>query len=373
MFIQISFCFVSLAILARKMGCSSSAAVPPEAARAAWQSFFRLDGLPVSLIVEQHERNLQLRIVGLDCPEELPLLELAVLKRDLTIKTAVLMKIGAHVDQSFELAPVYHSPVRAYLVTKPKKHEVTVTLSTADELRRAVPAAREESEEAQIIKVLVECPAVGGERGAVVTMMRTLKYKLIAACLKTESNAISDIFFMTPDLKANGSAKTVDLLEAEFRLAVFDQLQKNTSTVSRMSSVPPHKTMTEHVSEKAAQREAQRESKDLPLALRELQHSLEYQLHGPVSSGLSIQGFEKFVGIGLAQKSLKDALGFKDMLEVKPLILEIRTCFVSEQKVKSTGQLAEIQHFLRQAIMQKDSYSIIISIYTYIYNYDITI
>ena len=29
-------------------------------------------------------------------------------------------------------------------------------------------------------------------------------------------------------------------------------------------------------------------------------------------SGLHIDGFEKFVGIGLAQKSLKDTLGFKD-------------------------------------------------------------
>ena len=353
------------------MGCSSSAAVPPEAARAAWQSFFRLDGLPVSLIVSQQERHLQLRIVGLDCAEELPLLELAVLKRDLTIKTAVLMKIGAHVDQSFELSPTYHSPVRAYLM-KPKKHEVKVALSTADEVLKAVPAAQaalygeESEEEKQIIKVSVECPASGGERGAVVTMMRTLKYKLITACLKTESNEISDIFFMAPDLKAKGSSKTVDLLEAEFRLAVFDQLQKNTSTFSRTSSVPPHKTMTEHVSEKAAQRQTQH----LPLPLRDLQHTLEYQLHGPVSSGLSIQGFEKFVGIGLAQKSLKDALGFKDMLEVKPLILEIRTCFVSEQKVKSKGQLAEIQHFLQQAIMQKDShvtYKYNIYIYVYVY------
>ncbi|CAE7272387.1 SIRT3 [Symbiodinium sp. KB8] len=320
------------------MGCASSTAEVAKASRAAWQSFFRLDGLPVSLTVDQDQKNLRLRIVGLDCAEELPLLEHAVLKRDLTIKAATLIKIGAHVDQSFELAPVYHSPVRKYLM--PKKHEVnevTVSSSSADEVRKVVPTAVAALQDvAEIVKVL-----------------------LIAALLKTDANAISDIFFMTPDLEANGQSKTVDLLEAEFKLAVFDQLQKNTSTISRASSIPPHKTVTEHVSEQAAGHQSQH----LPLALRELQNGLEYQLHGPVSSGLTITGFEKFVGIGLAQKSLKDALGFKDThtTESKPLILEIRTCFVSEQKVKSTGQLAEIQHFWEHTIMQKEQFANFVS------------
>ena len=292
------------------MGCANSSPVVPKASRAAWQSFFRLDGLPVSLIVEQVLKNLQLRIVGLDCPEELPLLEHAVLRRDLTIKTATLIKIGAHVDQSFELAPVYHSPLRQYLMPKKREvNEVTVSSSSADEVRNVVPTAGAALHDAtEIIKVLVDCPANGGERGAVVTMMRSLKYKLIAALLKTDAKTISDVYFMTPDLEANGQPITPDLLEAEFKLAVFDQLQKNTSTISRVSTIPPHKTLTEHVKEKAAGLQADH----LPLALRELQNGLEYQLHGPVSSGLTIDGFEKFVGIGLAQKSLKDALGFKD-------------------------------------------------------------
>ena len=97
------------------MGCASSTAVDAKASRAAWQSFFRLDGLPVSLTVEQVQKNLQLRIVGLDCAEELPLLEHAVLKRDLTIKSATLIKIGAHVDQSFELAPFTTAPCASTL------------------------------------------------------------------------------------------------------------------------------------------------------------------------------------------------------------------------------------------------------------------
>ena len=197
---------------------------------------------------------MQLRIVGLDCAEELPLLEHAVLRRDLTIKTATL-KIGAHVDQSFELAPVYHSPLRRYLMPKREVNEVTVSSSSADEVRKTVPTAEAALHDVtEIIKLSVDCPANGGERGAVVTMMRTLKYKLIAALLKTDANTISDIYFMTPDLEADGQAQTVDLLEAEFKLAVFDQLQQNMSTLSRVSTIPPHKTLTEHVQEKAAAR-----------------------------------------------------------------------------------------------------------------------
>ena len=116
---------------------------------------------------------------------------------------------------------------------------------------------------------------------------------------------------------------------------------------------------------------------DLPIVLRDLQRGLEYQLHGPASSGLLIDGFWKYVGIGLAQRSLQEMLGFKEVAAAPSLILEVRTCFVSEkvafsktpqmkivsfrvlkpipkigtQVAKSCGQFAEFSHLLHDALV----------------------
>ena len=48
----------------RPMGCGQSSFVPPVASRAAWQSFFRLDGLPLSLTVEPVQKGLRLRVAA---------------------------------------------------------------------------------------------------------------------------------------------------------------------------------------------------------------------------------------------------------------------------------------------------------------------
>ena len=351
---------------AASMGCGQSSSVPLAASKAAWQSFFRLDGLPLSLTVEESKKNLHLRIVGLDCVEELPLLEAAIVKQDLLIKTATLIKIGSHVDQTFELMPLYHSPVRKYL-SKPKlKQDVEVNPVSVSEVSEFVPqtaAALQPQESKQVLKLTVDCPARGGERGVIMKIMLSLKYKLICAILKTDHiNGISDTFYITPDLELNGYPKTEDLLKAEFRLAVFDQLQKNCSTTSAVSKasspLPPDTTMSEHINKKAAEQDPMHH---LPIVLRDLQKTLEYQLHGPVNSGLVINGFWKYVGIGLAQRSLEEMLGFKEVRAVQPLVLEIRTCFVSEKVAKSAGQFAEFSHFLHDAIVGTQEYANFVS------------
>eukprot|EP00438_Fugacium_kawagutii_P006123 Skav223937 [mRNA] locus=scaffold5701:6143:8185:+ [translate_table: standard] len=351
------------------MGCGFSSSIPPVASRAAWQSFFCLDGLPLSLTVEQVQTNLHLRIVGLDCAEELPLLERAIAKRDFVIKTATLIKIGSHIDQTFELQPLYHAPVRAYLMRRSKEiSEIEVTSVSASELKEMMPQAATALQPAsgkkmeQIVKLSVDCPARGGERGVVIKMMRSLKYKLICATLKTDTVGLADTFYITPDPELNGYPKAEDLLLAEFRLAVFDVLQNNCSTmsaVSKVSSTTPKTpgTTLNHMENQAAQSAVQ-----LPIALRDLQKTLVYQLHGPVNSGLVIDGFWKYVGIGLAQRSLEEMLGFKEKKDaVRPLVLEIRTCFVSEHAAKSSGQFAEFSHLLHDAIVGTEEFANFVS------------
>ena len=298
--------------------------------------------------------------MGLDCAEELPLLEAALARRELWIKSATLVKIGCHVDQSFELMPASKSPKQTL------NQDIEVTSASAAEVLEAVPhaAAALPANMDQVMKLSVDCPARGGERAAVMRMMNKLRYRLITGILKTDlANGISDIFFITPDLELSGSAKTEDLLAAEFRLAVFSQLQKVISTVTMKSqnsmSVPPGQSVIEHISSKAKQQGA---LPQLPIVLRDLQRKLEYQLHGPASSGLLIDGFCKYVGIGLAQRSLQEMLGFKLEEGATPsLVLEIRTCFVSEKVAQSAGQLAEFSHLLHDAIVGTQEFANFVS------------
>ena len=352
------------------MGCGFSSSIPPVASRAAWQSFFCLDGLPLSLTIEQVQTNLHLRIVGLDCAEELPLLERAIAKRDFVIKTATLIKIGSHIDQTFELQPLYHAPVRAYLMRRSKEiSEIEVTSVSASELKEMMPQAATALQPAvsgkkmeQIVKLSVDCPARGGERGVVINMMRSLKYKLICATLKTDTVGLADTFYITPDPELNGYPKAEDLLLAEFRLAVFDLLQNNCSTMSGVSKVSLSTPKTPGTALNQMENQAAQSALQLPIALRDLQKTLVYQLHGPVNSGLVIDGFWKYVGIGLAQRSLEEMLGFKEKKDaVRPLVLEIRTCFVSEHVAKSSGQFAEFSHLLRDAIVGTEEFANFVS------------
>ncbi|CAJ1366588.1 unnamed protein product, partial [Effrenium voratum] len=343
------------------MGCGQSSFVPPVASRAAWQSFFRLDGLPLSLTVEPVQKGLRLRIVGVDSVDELPLLEAALAKREMLIKSGTLIKIGCHVDQSFELIPLLRNQLRKQKL----KQDIEVTSCTVADVLNAVPQAGAALDAvSQVLKLTVDCPARGGERTAVMGMMRKLKYKLVAGTLTTDSaNGICDAFYITPDLELKGSAKAEDLLAAEFRLAVFSQLQKNSSAMSQMSknsmAIPAGQTVMEHISSKAKQ---QGTLQDLPIALRDLQRDLEYQLRGPMTSGLLIDGFCKYVGIGLAQRSLQEMLGFKREEGAAPsLVLEIRTCFVSEKVAQSAGQLAELSHLLHDAIVGTQEFANFVS------------
>ncbi|CAJ1436613.1 unnamed protein product [Effrenium voratum] len=116
-------------------------------------------------------------------------------------------------------------------------------------------------------------------------------------------------------------------------------------------------SMMEHISNRAKQQGA---LQDLPIVLRDLQRGLEYQLHGPASSGLLIDGFWKYVGIGLAQRSLQEMLGFKEAASPS-LLLEVRTCFVSEKVAKSCGQFAEFSHLLHDAIVGTQEFANFVS------------
>ena len=300
--------------------------------------------------------------MGLDLADELPLLEAAVARREMLIKKATLLKIGCHVDQSFELTNLANRSPKQQAT----KQDVEVSSASAAEVLKAVPQAEAalSTKLGQVLKLFVDCPARGGERGAVMSMMRKLRYKLISGIWTSDiTHRISDVLYMTPDVELGGYPKAEDLLAAQFRFALFSQLQKNFSTTSGVSKsstvIPAGQSAIEHISSKAKQ---QGGLQQLPIALRDLQRDLEYQLHGPMTSGMLIDGFCKYVGIGLAQRSLQEMLGFKREEGAAPsLVLEIRTCFVSEKVAQSAGQLAEFSHLLHDAIVGTQEFANFVS------------
>jgi len=360
------------------MGCNlSSSAVAtnePVVSRAAAQSFFNLDGLPLSLtVVPVDKRSLQLRVVGLDCVEEMMLLEAAFQKRDLALRSAVLLKIGAHIDQTFELVSLRkNSPVKAFMSpSRPKANEVKLESVSAETARNEVPLATAAIKGVQtndLMKLTINCTVKGGERGVVAETMRKVKHHLVCATLKTEvTGEASDMYWMARD--ANTEERSREDLLSEFRFALFDQVQKLNSLAqvkkkkqfespvrggaSGIIGAEPEEQMGKMESVAVVdQINARRRVQEivLPICLKEKQRDLEYQIH-PSDIGLVVNGFQKYAGIGLVQRSLRAMLGYKDATpETSTLQLEMRTFFVPERQAQqSQGHLAKLSHFVTTA------------------------
>jgi len=359
------------------MGCTASAPATPTPAetgvsRAAAQSFFNLDGLPLSVtVVPVDKRSLQLRVVGLDCVEELYLLEAAFAKRELSLKSATLLRIGQHVDQTFEViskATPKNTPMKAFMSPqRPKPNDVKLEKVTPEAAIEEVPSAEAAVKGVQaneILKLSINCTFKGGERGLIAETMHKLKHRLVCATLKTELfMEAQDTYWMVPDSDEGdpGSARKKEDLLSEFRFALFDQVQKINSIVAgkkRKSFVSPLRPSHNSpdrgedpgrkgsvaLADEINARTPVNGDMVLPLQLRSLQCELEYILHGPTNVGLIVDGFQKYVGIGLVQRSTRKMLGYKDPGEEVPLQLEMRTLFVSKQKAEAAGKTGPISH-----------------------------
>ena len=100
-------------------------------------------------------------------------------------------------------------------------------------------------------------------------------------------------------------------------------------------------------------------AKELPIVLQWTQKKVEYPVR-LASVGMTVDGFGKYVGMGLVQRSIQEMLGSKEEAHSKqfaPLVLEMRTFFVAEKKSRASGQLAHFQHMLHDAVVGSPEYS----------------
>ena len=98
---------------------------------------------------------------------------------------------------------------------------------------------------------------------------------------------------------------------------------------------------------------------ELPIVLQWTQKKVEYPLRLS-SVGMTVNGFGKYVGMGLVQRSIEEMLGSKDQAHAKqfqPLVLEMRTFFVAERNRRASGQFAQFQHMLHDAVVGSPEYS----------------
>mmetsp|Transcript_56231 Transcript_56231/g.131710 ORF Transcript_56231/g.131710 Transcript_56231/m.131710 type:complete len:1318 (-) Transcript_56231:144-4097(-) len=363
------------------MGCGSSsadAASPNEVvSRAAAQSFFNLDGLPLSLtVVPVDKKCLQLRVVGLDCVEEMYLLERAFQKRELLLIKATLLRIGLHVDQTFELmqkGAKPHTPVKNFMSPqRPKANYVKLEEVSAESAQTEVPdaeAAIKGVKADRLFKLSIQCTIKGYERGVVAETMKKLKHRLVCATLKSEAygQEAQDVYWMIPDPESTTTHRSEDLV-SDFKFALFEQEQKlkaSTSMKKRKSASSPVKGSSSLPDQDVGRMESigvveqinRRKPVHqvvLPIALQEKQRELEYQIQ-PSQVGLVVGGFKKYVGIGLVQRSLRSCLGYKDAAgETLPLVLELRSFFMSEKQAESHGHIAMMQHMVHNAMGSTD-------------------
>eukprot|EP00435_Cladocopium_sp_Y103_P030379 s901_g7.t1 len=405
------------------MGCCRSTAFNDHAISvASAQSFFKLEGLPLTLTVVQLDNSrLELRVLGLDCSDELKRLEAALQKRLLTLRSATLLKVGAHVDQTFELALKKKSvvPIKDYLI-QPVLTHVEIAEAKFESVLEELPAASvvmRQKDGAQLFRLFVQCPLKGGERGLIAETSAKLHLSLDCASLKTLDapwQTISDIYWMSREPSDTGPPMSPQNLCEEFKLALFThhqsmaslstavKKQKSSKGIARgpvastgestalgtgqasidltqehsSSSSDPYKAAAqEHSGISLLSRTTGSPGNDnsmtgfmhglskkaaeaaLPIALRWTHKKLEYAIY-PSSAGFVVGGFEKFVGMGLVQRSTQEMLnGKKDAGSPCSLVLEMSTFFISKKQATAAGHFAELSHMLHDAAVGAPCYS----------------
>ena len=243
-----------------------------------------------------------------------------------------------------------------------------------------------------VLKVSLRCAQVGGERGALVEAIRSSKHLLLAATLSSQDEStISDSFWICQEEE---QMSTEELL-GELRQAIAGQVEKMASIQAQMKKARPslarslsmaswdgsHPFSTRSTSTvfqadrfrsscslqsldsisgvmKDMTAEAEPEP-ELPIVLEWTRKEVEYPLQAS-TLGLTVDGFVKYVGMGLVQRSMKELLGSKaeaDSKQFAPHILELRTFFVAERMDQASGQLAHLQHMLHDAVVGSPEYS----------------
>lgn len=364
------------------------------------QSIFKLEGLPLTLRVVRLDdpNSLMLRVVGLDCPDELQRLEAALHKRLLILRSATLLKVGFHVDQTFELVLKrrWKSPLKDYL-TKHLPNRVEITEVTAESVHEEFPASAAITRTGgfkgtHLLRLFVQCPQCRGERGIIAKTMAELNFGFHCAKLQTldgRKQTICDTYWMTalsPESQSRTSSINAQKAVEEFELALFDHIQSlsvektsrsrrslsplkdywqrsppqedsepfqyprnEDSGVSRASRTTSNNSMGHFM---CLLQEASGDGLPIPL---QWTRQLEYAIH-KASVGFMVPGFEKYVGMGLVQRSLKEMLsGKKEAESTRSLVLEMHTFFISQKH--ATGHLAQFSHRLCDALVSTPDYS----------------
>eukprot|EP00913_Durusdinium_trenchii_P032164 g30118.t1 len=252
------------------MGCCGSTIKDNEISKATAQSFFKLEGLPLSLtVVKLDNSRLELRIVGLDCPEELQRLEVALQKlgqsgtpkerkRRLCLTSGTLLKVGSHIDQTFELTvkKKIRSPIKDYMTASPST-QVEVEEATAQSICEELPAAKMLMSQVRDAKGLL---------------------RLFDSASQEHSGKSSD----------------------PYSFAAQEHSSTSSYPVARIPSSGSIGGFVNGLNQKVV-------NEDLPLPLRWTQNKLEYNIR-PSSAGFVVDGYQKYVGMGLVHRSMKEML-----------------------------------------------------------------
>lgn len=387
------------------MGCCGSTIKDNEISKATAQSFFKLEGLPLSLtVVKLDNSRLELRIVGLDCPEELQRLEVALQKRRLCLTSGTLLKVGSHIDQTFELTvkKKIRSPIKDYMTASPST-QVEVEEATAQSICEELPAAKMLMSQVRdakgLLRLFVKCPMRGGERGLIAETMARRKLRLDCAALMTSDSStptMCDTYWMRPlDDDTEDAASTARQICEGFKLALFAHAQSMASLLAAEKKQKNHHLSSPTGQDSASQEHSGKSSdpysfaaqehsstssypvaripssgsiggfvnglnqkvvnEDLPLPLRWTQNKLEYNIR-PSSAGFVVDGYQKYVGMGLVHRSMKEMLSGKKDPD-QSLVLEMRTFFISQKQASAAGHLAQFSHMVHEAVVGTPEHS----------------